>query len=111
MAIQILPIIKAVAPYVAQVATAAIPAFTTKAAAGNVNPVVAKQIEELQSAATQNAEAIHVLAETMQETIDGMEQAARQAKKELAFYKTLVVISVTLSVLATSMCVYLLTTT
>ena len=43
MAIQFLPIIKAVAPYVAQVAAYAIPAFTAKPEAVKADPVVVKQ--------------------------------------------------------------------
>jgi len=44
MAIQFLRIIKAVAPYIAQVATAAIPAFTSKPEVAKTDQVVAEQI-------------------------------------------------------------------
>jgi hypothetical protein len=88
MAIQFLPIIKAVAPFVAQVATAAIPAFTSKPAESTKSdPVVAKQIEELQAATTKNAQSIHVLAENLQQAIQGIEAAATEAKKQIAAYK------------------------
>lgn len=83
MAIQFLPIIKAVAPYVAQVAAYAIPAFTAKPEAVKADPVLVKQIEELQKAATQNAQSIHVLAENMQQAISGFETAAEEAKSKL----------------------------
>lgn len=90
MAIQVLTIIKAVAPYLAQVATAAIPAFTAKPAETAKNDaVIAKQIEELQAAATRNAESIHVLAEKLQQAIQGIEGAAQDAKKQIAAYKTM----------------------
>ena len=58
----LIPILKAVAPYVAQIASIAIPAFTHRSAeTGPADPVVAKQIQELQEAATHNAEAMQVL--------------------------------------------------
>ncbi|MCW8193846.1 hypothetical protein F6455_03475 [Proteobacteria bacterium 005FR1] len=106
MAAQLIPIIKAVAPYVAQVAAAAIPAFSKPAA--KLDPVVAKQIEELQSAATQNAEAIHVLAENLKETIEGIEDAARDANRRLALYKLGLAISLVLSSASMGLCLYIL---
>lgn len=106
MAIQILPILKAAAPYVAQIATAAIPAFTKRQAA-ETDPVVARQIEELQGAATQNAQSIHLLAEKMQQAIDSAETAARKAKKEVAIYKAVVLLSLVLSALSLTGCIYL----
>jgi hypothetical protein len=108
MAAQLIPIIKAVAPYVAQVAAAAIPAFTSKPAAAKLDPVVAKQIEELQSAATQNAEAIHVLAENLKETIEGIENAARDANRRLVLYKLGLALSLLLSTTSMALCVYIL---
>ena len=109
MAIQFLPIIKAVAPYVAQVATAAIPAFTSKPAeSAKTDPVVAKQIEELQAAATRNAQSIHVLAENLQQAIQGIETAATEAKKQIAAYKTMLFVALGLSGLSTLLSVFLL---
>lgn len=107
MAVQLLPILKAVAPYVAQVATAAIPAFTAKSS-GKVDPLLATQIEELQGAATQNAEAVHLLAEKLQETLDGIEVAAQKGKREVAVYKTMLVFSLAFSLLSFTACLYLL---
>lgn len=109
MAAQLLPIIKAVAPYIAQVAAATIPAFTAKPAAAKLDPVVAKQIEELQAAATHNAEAIHVLAENLQETIQGIESAAQEANRRLALYKLGLVISLVLSTASFGLCLYIVT--
>lgn len=110
MAIQILPIIKAVAPYVAQVATAAIPAFTSKPAESmKTDPVLAKQIDELQVAATKNAQSIHVLAENLQQAIQGIEVAAVEAKKQIAAYRTLLFLSFGLSLASMLLSVYLLT--
>ena len=108
MALQFLPIIKAVAPYLAQIATAAIPAFTSKPEAIKTDPVLAKQIEELQGAATQNAQSIHVLAEKMQQAIQGMEGIAQEARKQVAAYKTMLFVSLGLSAVSLATCIYLL---
>lgn len=108
MAIQFLPIIKAVAPYVAQVAAYAIPAFTAKPETVKADPVLVKQIKELQEAATQNAKSIHVLAENMQQAISGFETAAEEARKQVKTYRNLLFLSLGLSVVAVLICIYLL---
>ncbi len=108
MAVQFLPIIKAVAPYLAQVATAAIPAFTSKPEAAKSDPVLAKQIDELQSAATQNAQLIHGFAEKMQQAISGIEAAAQEAKQQVATYKAMLFASLGLSAASIVTCIYLL---
>lgn len=108
MAVQILPIIKAVAPYLAQIATAAIPAFTSKPAeTAKSDPVIAKQIEELQAAATQNAQSIHILAEKLQQAIQGIEAAAQDAKNRIATYKTMLFVALGLSGLSTLLSIFL----
>lgn len=109
MAVQILPIIKAVAPYVAQIATAAIPAFTSKSTETiKSDPITAKQIEELQAAATQNAQSIHVLAEKLQQAIQGIEAAAQDANNKVAKYKAMLFIAVGLSGFSMLSSIYLL---
>lgn len=108
MAIQFLPLIKVVAPYIAQVAAAAIPAFTAKPDTAKSDPVVAKQIEELQAAATQNAESIHLLAEQIQQIMLGIEEAAREAERQAATWKGLVMASVAISSVSLLTCLYLL---
>ncbi len=88
MAAPLIPIIKAVAPYVAQIATVAIPAFTSRnAETGQADPVVAQQIQELQDAATHNAESVQVLADKLQQALDGMEMAARASEARFAKYR------------------------
>lgn len=89
----IVPILKALLPHVAQIATVAIPAFTKKPAVNKVDPVVAQQIEELQSAATKNAESIHVLAEKLQLTIQGIEQGADKIQRDMAKLRALLIFS------------------
>lgn|SRR5690625_2933387 len=108
MAVPVLPIIKAVAPYIAQVATAAIPAFTSKPEAVKVDPVLSQQIEELQTAATQNAQSVHVLAENLQQMMQEVERAAQEAKKQAAAYRAMLFVSLGLSTLSLLTSIYLL---
>lgn len=108
MAVPVLPIIKAVAPYIAQVATAAIPAFTSKPEAVKVDPVLSQQIEELQAAATQNAQSVHVLAENLQQMMQEAERAAQEAKKQAAAYRAMLFVSLGLSTLSLLTSIYLL---
>lgn len=108
MAVQFLPILKVVAPYLAQVAAAAIPAFTSKPEAVKSDLVVAKQIEELQAAATQNAQSVHVLAEKIQQTMQGIENAVQEAKKQADAYKTMLFASLGFSAVSLGICGYVL---
>jgi len=109
MALPIRSIIKAVAPYVAQIAKEAIPAFTAKPAAiAKSDPVIARQIEELQAAATQNAASIRVLAEKLQLAIEGIEAATQVAQKQIATYRAMLVVALGLSGLSTLLSIYLL---
>jgi ribonuclease D len=111
MAGQLLPIIKAVAPYLAQIAGTAIPAFTPKPAEiAKENPVIARQIEELQTAATQNAESVRVLAENLQQAIQGIEMAAQEANRQTANLRTMLLVALGLSGLSILLSIYLLAT-
>ena len=96
-----LPLIKASIPYVAQIVTTAIPAFTSKPPESKTDPVVAKQIEELQTAVTKNAESIHVLAEKLQQTIEGIDGAAstlqNNLERDLAKMRSYLIASCTFS--------------
>ena len=108
MAISYSTIFKALAPYLAQVAADAIPAFTPLTHAFKSDSVLSKQIDELQVAVTQNASSIHILAIKIQQAIDGIEESAQEAKKQLTFYKTMLFVSLSLSVVSLAICVYLL---
>ena len=100
MAIQLLPIVKAVAPYLAQVASVAIPAFTSRKENAKTDPVEARQIEELQAAASQNAQSIQVLADKLQQAVQAIENAAKQAEKQVAIYKVVIFATISLSVVS-----------
>lgn len=108
MAAQLLPIIKAAVPYLTQIATAAIPAFTSKPDATKSDPALTRQIEELQSAATRNAHSVQILAEKMQEAIHGMEAAAQEARQQADAYKSMLYVSLALSLMSFAACFYLL---
>jgi hypothetical protein len=69
MAFQFLPILKVLAP----IATAAIPAFTSKPSeSAKSDPVVIRQIEELQAAVTKNAESLHAIADNLHQTLKNL---------------------------------------
>jgi cytochrome c-type biogenesis protein CcmI len=112
MALQLIPIIKAVAPYVAQIAAVAIPAFTSKKDTDNADvaakeEIVAKQIKELQAAASQNAQSVQLLAENLQKAIQSVDTAASEAEKKITLYRRLVVFSFGFSVVSLGLCLYL----
>jgi gas vesicle protein len=113
MAAQLLPIVKAIAPYIAQIAAAAIPAFTSKkeiskSEIAESNPVVTKQIEELQAAASQNAQSVQMLAEKLQQAIQDLEGTVREADKKIVTYKFIIFVSLSLSVVSLAICIYVL---
>ncbi|MYM64225.1 hypothetical protein [Pseudomaricurvus sp. HS19] len=110
MAVQALPIIKALAPYVAQIASVAIPAFTSRKDDVKTDPVVVQQIEELQAAATQNAQSIHTLAEKLQLTMEAAEVAASEARRQVELFRRLLFLSLGVSALSLLGCVGLLLT-
>lgn len=97
MAVQIIPLIKALGPYVTAIATSAIPAFTSKPDAAKSDPVVAQQIKELQDTATKSAKELHGLAEHLQKVISTADEAAVLAKRQVATYKALLFASLALS--------------
>ena len=75
--------LKAVLPYVTNVVTAAIPAFTARRGQDRSAEVMAQQIAELQGAATHNAESVKVLAEQLQRTVSAVEQGAVNVERTM----------------------------
>ena len=94
--------LKAVLPYVANIVTAAIPAFTARKGQDRSAEVTAQQIGELQSAATHNAESIKVLAEQLQRTVSAVEQGA--ANVDRALRRLRLVAAASLLVALTALC-------
>lgn len=78
-----IPLLKTALPYVVQVLSVAIPAFTSKAGDKITNEIIPEQIVELQSAAMQNAESVKILAEQLKGTIEGIDNAASKLQDEL----------------------------
>ena len=97
MGVQIIPLIKALGPYVTAIATSAIPAFTSKPEAAKSDPVVSQQIKELQDAVTKNARELQTIAEHLQKVIASADEAAAAAKRQVATYKALVMTTLAIS--------------
>ena len=95
-----LPLLKTTLPYVTQIVATAIPAFTSKPDASKTDPVVSRQIEELQTAATKNAESIHTLAENFERTVLGIDDAAAKLQREVDRLQKLVMFSSAVSLVA-----------
>ncbi len=94
MAVQIVPLIKALGPIVAAIADSAIPAFTAhKSQAAKEDPVLARQIKELQDASTANAEEMKALAEHLQVFIATADEAAAVVERKIATYRMLLFVS------------------
>jgi hypothetical protein len=78
-----LPVLKMALPHLAQIATTTIPAFTRRPAP-DADPVLARQINELQSAVQRNAETCRVLAEKLQQAIHDIDAAAVALEQRMA---------------------------
>mgnify|MGYP003150281484 CR=1 FL=1 len=108
MALQLIPLIKVLGPYLTTIATTAIPAFTAKPAETKTDPVQAQQISELQQAVTKNAQSLHTLAEQLQKVIALAEQASAEAERQIRTYKLLVIGSTVVSLVAIAIGVFAL---
>ena len=79
-----LPVLKASLPYVSQIVTAALPAFTSKPPGARTEDVVPRQIAELQEAVTENAGRVKDLATQLKEVLESMDAGAVALQAELA---------------------------
>lgn len=95
-----LPILKTALPYVTQILSVAIPAFTSKTDDKKTDEIISTQITELQSAVTQNSESVKVLAEQLKETIQGMDKAAINLQEELTLLKRICMFSLIIAVIS-----------
>lgn len=84
MAIDFIAAAKVLLPYVADIASATIPVLTRRKGKQEAADI-AQQIAELQAAATHNAEAIKVLAEQTQKTVQALEQGAVEMQRRMRF--------------------------
>ena len=100
-----IPVIKASLPYVTQIVTAAIPAFTSKPPNAPPDEVVPKQIEELQAAVTHNAEAVKGLATQLKETIEALDQSAVKLDAELARQRRMTLLAVLIAAVSAAIAI------
>lgn len=95
-----LPAVKAILPYVGQIVTTAIPAFTKKSDKSSPEEVINKQIAELQEAATRNAESLKALASQLQQVLGDMDSGSAKIDKEIRTIKQLSMYAIALSCIA-----------
>ncbi|GAB3034301.1 hypothetical protein GCM10027285_16430 [Oleiagrimonas citrea] len=101
-------VLKASFPYVRDIATVAIPAFTSRPEkskpdapeASEPLAVAQTQIKELQGAAVANAESIKGLARQLEEIIQGLEHSATQLQRKMAKLISLLYVSSGVAVVA-----------
>ena len=84
----LLPALELIGPHLGTILKAATPAFTKKGAKGDEKELrpealAQQQINELQSAASRNAENIAELAAQLQNTVEALGRAAELAQKRL----------------------------
>jgi hypothetical protein len=102
-----LPVVKAALPHIATIVTAALPIFTSKAGDTERNALTAKQIEELQAAATRNAESVRELAAQVKITFESLEDAASIVEQQLKIQKRIAASAMTTSVISLGACIAL----
>lgn len=106
--------ITVVAPYLPEIVRLARPIFTRKPATLPDNSqaqrldVVDEQITELQNAATQNADAIKLLATDMQKTIEVLQTASEKLEQRLHRAQQWMAVSLTLAAVAICIAVFCL---
>ena len=103
-----LPVLKASLPYITQIVTSALPAFTSKSSPAKSAEVIPTQIAELQSAVTHNAEAVKALALQLKGTIEGIDAGAARLEREIKSLRRLVWIAILLSLLASGVALWIL---
>jgi len=91
------PILKAALPYITQIVSLAISAFTSKSGREKAEDVVPKQIDELQVAVIRNTESVKTLASQLQETIEGIDAGAAALQQEIKMLKRLATVALILA--------------
>jgi hypothetical protein len=101
-----IPAVKAILPFLAQIVTAAIPAFTTKADKTGTDELTRNQIAELQEAVTHNAESLKTLAAQLQQFINGIDAGSAKIEKEIKTVKHLAITAISFSAIAIVLWLY-----
>jgi peptidoglycan hydrolase CwlO-like protein len=91
-----LPAVKVLLPYVSQIVTATLPAFSRKQTASSVEDAEL-QIIELQEAVTKNAESIKLLANQVETLINEIDSSSLKIKKEMLIIKWLSISAIGIS--------------
>ena len=99
-----------VLPIVMEVIKIAKPVFTSNpnSKSESESEIIPKQISELQSAVTQNAESLTELATQLKSTIEGIDKGALNLQQELLIQKRLFKVSLIVSVLSISIATWAL---
>ena len=79
-----IPVLKAALPYVSNLVATALPVFTSKKEQDASAELVARQIAELQTAVTGNAEAVKGLAAQLEKTITALEAGESDLSRRFA---------------------------
>ena len=79
-----IPVLKAALPYVSNLVATALPVFTSKKEQEASAELVARQIAELQTAVTGNAEAVKGLAAQLEKTITALEAGESDLSRRFA---------------------------
>lgn len=95
-----LPALKVALPYITQAIAAAIPAFTSRTANGKTDEVTARQIAELQTAVTQNAEIVKGLAVQLKEIIKDADAGMAALQREITILRRLVALAIGVAVVS-----------
>ncbi len=103
-----LTLLKASLPYISQIVTATLPAFTAKPSTAKSAEVVPTQIAELQSAVTHNAETVRALATQLKGTIEGIDTGAAKLEQEIKSLKRLARLAIALALLAVAVALWAL---
>lgn len=93
-----LPVVKTILPYLTQIVTAAIPAFTKKADKIGMEDITRNQISELQDAVTHNAESLKTLATQLQKVINDIDSGSARIEREIKAIKWIAILAIALSI-------------
>ena len=103
-----LPIVKKALPIIAEIVTVARPMFTKKANNSERDELTTQQIEELQSAATQNSDSVKALAAQVQTTFEGLESAATDLQRNFERQQKFIIFAVIFGLAGFLLSLYLL---
>jgi hypothetical protein len=103
-----LPIVKTAIPMIGQIVNIAAPMLTKKSSSADREALTVQQIEELQSAATQNSESVKELAAQVQTTFEGLESAAVDLQKRLDLQQKISVFAAICGLCGISLSLYVL---